>query len=220
MVTETSTRNEVSKRPIVELHGVGKTFHSDSRTVVHALNRVDLAVYPGEFVTLLGATGCGKTTLLNLVAGIERPDHGDLRVTDQVRLGRNIAYVFQHYTLFPWRTTGANVAFGLQMRGVPRRQRKVTAAELLATYPEQIIGVEGHTDSDPITGRQWRNNHQLSVARAMAVYDVLLGRSRLQAGQLFIVGHGANHPIASNATLEGKRRNRRVELVVYPEKRG
>ncbi len=94
------------------------------------------------------------------------------------------------------------------------------AAELLATYPDQIIGIEGYTDSDPITGRQWRNNHELSVGRAMAVYDVLLSRSRFQAGQLFIVGHGANHPIASNATLDGKRRNRRVELVVYPEKRG
>ncbi len=54
----------------------------------------------------------------------------------------------------------------------------------------------------------------------MAVYDVLLRSTRYQAGQLFVVGHGANHPIASNATLEGKNRNRRVELVVYPEKRG
>lgn len=94
------------------------------------------------------------------------------------------------------------------------------AAQLLATYPDQMLGVEGHTDSVPVTGRQWRNNHELSVARAMAVYDVLLNRTRYEADQLFVVGHGPNHPVVSNATPEGKMRNRRVELVIYPERRG
>jgi len=93
------------------------------------------------------------------------------------------------------------------------------AAELIRTYPDQIIGVEGHTDNDPIAGNQWRNNHELSVARAMTVYDVLVNRTRLQGNQLFVVGHGSNHPIVSNATPEGKQRNRRVELVVYPERK-
>ncbi len=93
------------------------------------------------------------------------------------------------------------------------------AAELVRTYPDQIVGVEGHTDNDPIAGNQWRNNHELSVARAMTIYDVLVNRTRLQGNQLFVVGHGSNHPIVSNATLEGKQRNRRVELVVYPERK-
>ncbi len=93
------------------------------------------------------------------------------------------------------------------------------AAELFATYPKQIVGIEGHTDSDPIAAQYFRNNHELSVARATSVYDMLVNRSRYPSQQLFLVGHGANHPIASNATLEGKRRNRRVELVVYPEQR-
>jgi chemotaxis protein MotB len=93
------------------------------------------------------------------------------------------------------------------------------AAELVRTYPDQIVGVEGHTDNDPIAGNQWRNNHELSVARAMTVYDVLVSRTRLQGNQLFVVGHGSNHPVVSNATVEGKQRNRRVELVVYPERK-
>jgi flagellar motor protein MotB len=93
------------------------------------------------------------------------------------------------------------------------------AAEVLRTYPDQLIGVEGHTDNDPVAGNQWRNNHELSVARAMTVYDVLISRTRLQGNQLFVVGHGSNHPIVSNATPEGKQRNRRVELVVYPERK-
>ncbi len=93
------------------------------------------------------------------------------------------------------------------------------AAEVARTYPDQIVGVEGHTDNDPVAGNQWRNNHELSIARAMTVYDVLVGRTRLQGNQLFVVGHGSNHPIVSNATIEGKQRNRRVELVVYPDRK-
>ena len=93
------------------------------------------------------------------------------------------------------------------------------ATEIRRTYPDQILGVEGHTDSDAIAGGQFRTNHELSAARAMAVCDVLVASNRYRADQVFIVGHGANHPVVSNATPEGKQRNRRVELVVYPEKR-
>lgn len=96
----------------------------------------------------------------------------------------------------------------------------VAADEILRVYPQQIVSVEGHTDSDPVTGSQWTNNHQLSAARAMAVYEVLLTHSRFPAEQLYVVGHGANRPMASNATLEGKKHNRRVELVIHPEKKG
>jgi flagellar motor protein MotB len=94
------------------------------------------------------------------------------------------------------------------------------AGELRRTYPDQIIGIEGHTDSDPAIGGQWRSNHESSVVRAMTVYNVLVSSGRYRADQVFVVGQGANRPVVSNATPEGKQRNRRVELVVYPEKRG
>jgi flagellar motor protein MotB len=94
------------------------------------------------------------------------------------------------------------------------------ANELRRNYPDQMIGIEGHTDNDPIVGGQLRNNHELSMARANAVFDVLVNSMRFRPEQLFVVGHGANHPVVSNATPEGKQRNRRVELVVYPERRG
>jgi flagellar motor protein MotB len=93
------------------------------------------------------------------------------------------------------------------------------AAELVRVYPDQMVGIEGHTDNDPIAGNQWQNNHELSVSRAMKVYDVLVSRTRLQGNQLFVIGHGPNHPIVSNATPDGKLRNRRVELVVYPDRK-
>jgi flagellar motor protein MotB len=92
------------------------------------------------------------------------------------------------------------------------------AAEILRVYPEQLLGVEGHTSSDP-AGNPWRSNHELSVVQAMVVYDVLVNRARIPANQLCVVGRGANRPVVSNATPEGKQRNRRVELVVYPERK-
>jgi flagellar motor protein MotB len=95
------------------------------------------------------------------------------------------------------------------------------ADEIASAYPQHIVGVEGHTDSDPIQSGRWANNHQLSVGRAMAVYDQLSNRrTRLSPEQLFVVGHGPNHPVVSNATPSGKERNRRVELVIYPERVG
>jgi flagellar motor protein MotB len=91
------------------------------------------------------------------------------------------------------------------------------AETLLSQYPDQIIGVEGHTDSAPlVSGSPWRDRHQLSVGRAMAVYDVLISQCRVPERQLLLAGHGANHPVVSNGTAAGKARNARVELVVYP----
>jgi len=117
---------------------------------------------------------------------------------------------------------GARLFESGSARLLPGAARLITAAanELLAVYPDHRVGVEGHTDSDPMTGRTPGSNHDLSLQRAKAVFDLLVSQSRFEPSQLSIVGHGPNDPVASNATLEGKQRNRRVELVVYPEKRG
>ena len=88
---------------------------------------------------------------------------------------------------------------------------------LAQNYPQQIIGIEGHSDSDSIASPQFRSQHQLTGAQAQGVFDVLVQRSRLSAQRLCVVGHGPNHPVVSNGTPEGKARNRRIELVIYPE---
>ena len=93
-------------------------------------------------------------------------------------------------------------------------------ADLLASYPDQMIGIEGHTDTDPVRTPRFPSNQHLSIARAMAVYDQLTGPLRVRPAQLFVMGHGPNHPVVSNATAAGKARNRRIELVIYPEKAG
>lgn len=92
------------------------------------------------------------------------------------------------------------------------------SSELARVYPEQKIGIEGHTDSDFIRNSQFGDHQQLSTARATAVYQYLVSRGQIPAARMFIVGHGSTQPVVSNATAAGKARNSRVELVVYPEK--
>ena len=79
------------------------------------------------------------------------------------------------------------------------------ANEVLRTYPDQMIAVEGHTDNDPVGGIQFHSNRELSLARAMSVYEVLIGRARIPDDQLTVVAHGSNRPVVSNGSPEGKR---------------
>lgn len=91
------------------------------------------------------------------------------------------------------------------------------AAELVRVYPNHFIGIEGHLDSEPLPAGSQLPPHQLTAARAAAVFDFFTSRTPLPARQLFLVAHGPNHPVVSNATATGRARNRRIELVVYPE---
>jgi flagellar motor protein MotB len=91
-------------------------------------------------------------------------------------------------------------------------------AEAIArNYPRQRIAIEGHTDSAPTFNGTTTTNHQLSCLQALAVFDILTRRNHLPSRQLFVMGLGANHPRASNATDAGRAKNRRIELVIYPQ---
>ncbi len=92
------------------------------------------------------------------------------------------------------------------------------ALELARAFPQHTIGVEGHTDNEYVRTPGVGDHQQLAVARATAVYQYLVARGQIASNQMFIVGHGSNHPVVSNATAAGKERNSRVELVVYPER--
>jgi len=92
------------------------------------------------------------------------------------------------------------------------------SAQVLRTYPEQVIGVEGHTSNEPVAAGRWTGHHQLSIGMAMAVYDQVTSRAAINPSRLFVAGHGSNHPVVSNATPAGRDRNARVEFVIYPEK--
>jgi ABC-type sugar transport system ATPase subunit len=121
---------------------------------VTAVDAVDLAVADGEFVSFLGPSGCGKTTTLNMIAGLEAPTSGEIRidgidVTRIAAMKRDVAMVFQSYALYPHMTVADNLGFALRVRGVEpaERLRRVGEAadalglrELLSRYPKQLSG--------------------------------------------------------------------------------
>jgi flagellar motor protein MotB len=92
--------------------------------------------------------------------------------------------------------------------------------ELDRRYPGHRIGIEAHTDSEPLRSPRWGTHHQLTLAQANTVFNHLVSHTRLRAEQLTVGGHGATRPFASNANPAGRQRNRRLELVVYPERVG
>ncbi|MHC0430583.1 ABC transporter ATP-binding protein [Streptomyces sp. O3] len=109
----------------VRLDRVSKSYGSPSAPQV-VLDDIRLDVAPGEFLCLLGASGCGKSTLLNLVAGLDQPSQGSVRVP----FGRP-ALMFQDHALFPWLSAGRNIELALRLAGVPKAERRERAGELL-----------------------------------------------------------------------------------------
>ena len=128
-----------------------------------ALAEVNLAARPGEFVCLVGPSGCGKTSLLRVLAGLARPASGTAQLVGRV------ATVFQGQSLFPWLTAVDNVAYGLQLAGMPTaRRREIAIEQLRRVELERFARAYPHTLSG---GMQQRVN----IARALAVDpDVLL----------------------------------------------
>ncbi len=132
----------------VEVDDVTVAFESRGRSVV-ALDRISLRVVAGEFVCLVGPSGSGKSTLLRVVAGLLRQTSGAVRIQAERPGTPATAMVFQEHALLPWRTVLANVAFGLENRGVARAQREARAREMLVLvgltrfarhYPHQLSG--------------------------------------------------------------------------------
>lgn len=91
------------------------------------------------------------------------------------------------------------------------------ARVILEHYPRQIVGIEAHTDyGTSLAGTPWRNSHQLTSAQGMAAFEQLTARN-ISPLQLFVLGHGGNHPLVSDGTPQGQSLNRRIEVVIYPE---
>lgn len=154
----------------IAIRNISKTY---GRGHAPAVKDVDLTIGDGEFMVLLGPSGCGKTTLLRLLAGLERPDQGSVRigekdVTDLPPRKREIAMVFQSYAIFPHMKVFDNISFGLRMRHASKAEiqgRVRRAAELvelgdfLTRYPSQLSG-----------GQRQR----VAVARAIAIDPAVL----------------------------------------------
>lgn len=148
----------------IELRGITYEYASETRSVV-AVRDVSFSVGESEFVCVVGRSGCGKTTLLNIIAGFLPPTKGDLLIGGRPVSGRGTdrGIVFQDFAqLFPWRTAQRNVEFGLEMRGVPRAERAAVARRFLGLV--KLDGFAGAYPHELSGGMQQR----VAIARALA----------------------------------------------------
>jgi NitT/TauT family transport system ATP-binding protein len=147
-----------------------RSSNSAKRGSMKVLDDVSLDVGSGELVSLLGASGCGKTTLLRMMAGLLRPDRGSIRVKDDpVQAPRkDVCMVFQNFGLLPWRSVLANAAFPLELDGMEKSQREAVATEYLKLVG--LNGFERHFPHELSGGMQQR----VGIARALVRKPLIL----------------------------------------------
>ncbi|MCC3775844.1 ABC transporter ATP-binding protein [Streptomyces sp. UNOB3_S3] len=137
--------------PAIELRGATKVFRTPSGADHTAVRDLDLTVAQGEFVAVVGPTGCGKSTTLTLVSGLEEPTEGEVLVGGEPVTGirPDVGFVFQQDAVFPWRTVLSNVMAGPRFRGVPKAEARERARDWLGRvglaafedrYPHQLSG--------------------------------------------------------------------------------
>jgi len=134
----------------VTLKNVARRFVTPTGEILSALEDFDLSIAPGEFFAIVGPTGCGKSTTLGLIAGLAKPQGGEVTLFDAPVEGvdRRVGFVFQQDAVFPWRNVLGNVMAGPLFRGVPKDQAEATARDWI-----NRVGLRGFEDHHP---------HQLS----------------------------------------------------------
>jgi len=163
---------------VVEIHNLSKSYRRGDQ-IIQVLMDIDLTIDGGAFVALMGPSGSGKTTLLNLIAGIDRPDRGILRVggVDITTLGeselarwraRNVGFIFQFYNLMPVLTAFENVELPLLLTGLTRRERREHVDLVL-----QLVSLTDRKDHYPsqLSGGQ---QQRVAIARALITDPVII----------------------------------------------
>lgn len=137
------------RRPLsVHCRAISKDYRADSGSTARALRNIDLDILEGEFLSIVGPSGSGKSTLLRILAGLEAPSSGTVSRNVKGRVG----FLFQQDSIFPWRTVEKNLAYSLEARGLPVRERDLQVKELcsavglplefLKKFPRELSGGE------------------------------------------------------------------------------
>jgi len=153
----------MGRNTIIQIRNLTKVFKQEQSSV-EALSDLNFDVYQGEFFCVIGPTGCGKTTLLRIVAGLESPTQGEVLLNERraTKPGADRGLVFQEFALFPWRTTWKNIEFGLEIKGLPPEKRR----EIVESYVK-LMGLQGFENAVP---RQLSSGmkQRVAIARALA----------------------------------------------------
>lgn len=154
----------------LRVNGVKKVYYGKRREEVVALHNITFECRDGEFLCIVGPTGCGKTTLLRLIAGLEHTDAGEIAIDNKKVEGINLntTLVFQQYSLFPWRNVRDNIAFSLEMKSIPKKARYEAAQKFVNLV--RLTGFEKAYPYELSGGMQQR----VAIARALAYNPKLL----------------------------------------------
>jgi NitT/TauT family transport system ATP-binding protein len=162
----------ISGEKVIACEGLSLTFETADGPV-QALSGIDLDIAKGEFVSLIGPSGCGKTTLLRVIADLEQPTDGSVRINSmtphEARLKRAYGYVFQAPALYPWRTIAKNIALPLEIMGFAKEDRVERVRKGL-----ELVNLTGFENKFPwqLSGGM---QQRASIARALAFdADILL----------------------------------------------
>lgn len=160
-----STEPKLHAEPKLRLERVTKKFDiRGSSDIFTAVEDIDIEVAAGEFLVLVGPSGCGKSTLLDLLGGLTSPTSGRILLDGKQITGPGLdrGIVFQQYALLPWRTARHNIEFGLEAKGVKKRERRELAEHYL-----ELVGLEGFADRYPheLSGGM---KQRVAIARSLA----------------------------------------------------
>lgn len=152
---------------MLELHEISKTYglNDDRTSTIVALEEINLTVAEGEFVSIIGPTGCGKSTLFEIIGGLIDPTSGDVIIEDSSIDGpdERVGMVFQDHSTFPWLSVQENVEFGLRMNGVSKSEREQRAKDMI-----DLVGLSGFEDASP-TELSGGMNQRVAIARTLVM---------------------------------------------------